>query len=376
VRYKNHSRLPFASSPGDDAHRACPQTRRRVCVDFGPSASTPPIPVQRFQWLVLGPLKVFVFKNVIVYRLGPAWSVSLEQLEAALQPAQFVECSLSQEKAVGWVPPRGQENGALVESVGGQWLLKLMLESKVVPSSVINRKTKERVAEIEAATGRKPGKKETKEIKEDARLALLPMAFTKQGSVLVWIDADARLLMIDAGSQGRADEVMTCLAKSVDGLGAVLVQTTISPVAAMSDWLLSQEPPAGFSVDRECELKAGDDSKAVVRYSRHALDIEEVQQHITNGKLPTRLALTWEGRISFVLTEGLQIKKLAFVEGVFQDDASSSKDDRFDADAAIATGEIRKLIPDLLEALGGEMPIGVAAAPKVLSAEELAEAPF
>ena len=311
----------------------------------------------------------------MVYRLGPAWSVSLEQLEAALQPARFVECSLSQERAVGWVPPRGQENGALVESVGGQWLLKLMLESKVVPSSVINRKTRERLAEIEVATGRKPGKKETKEIKEDARLALLPMAFTKQGSVLVWIDADARLLMIDAGSQGKADEVMTCLAKSVDGLCAVLVQTTISPVAAMSDWLLSQEPPAGFNVDRECELKAGDDSKAVVRYSRHALDIEEVQQHITNGKLPTRLALTWEGRVSFVLTEGLQIKKLAFVEGVFQDDASSSKDDRFDADAAIATGEIRKLIPDLLEALGGEIQIGVAA-PKVLSAEPLAEAPF
>ena len=180
----------------------------------------------------------------MVYRLGPAWSFSLEQLEAALQPAQFVECSLSQEKAVGWVPPRGQENGALVESVGGQWLLKLMLENKVVPSSVVNRKTKERLAEIEVATGRKPGKKETKEIKEDARLALLPMAFTKQGSVLVWIDAAARLLMIDAGSQGKADEVMTCLAKSVDGLGAVLVQTTISPVAAMSDWLLSQEPPA------------------------------------------------------------------------------------------------------------------------------------
>ena len=311
----------------------------------------------------------------MVYRLGPAWSVSLEQLEAALQPAQFVECSLSQEKAVGWVPPRGQENGALVESVGGQWLLKLMLESKVVPSSVINRKTKERVAEIEASTGRKPGKKETREIKEDARLALLPMAFTKQGSVLVWIDPDARLLMIDASSQGKADEVMTCLSKSVDGLGAMPVQTAISPAAAMSDWLLSQEPPASFTVDRECELKAGDDSKAVVRYSRHALDIEEVQQHITNGKVPTRLALTWEGRVTFVLTEGLQIKKLAFVEGVFQDDASSSKDDRFDADAAIATGEIRKLIPDLLEALGGEMQIGVDA-PKVLSAEVLAEAPF
>lgn len=297
----------------------------------------------------------------MVYRIAPAWAISIEQLEKNLESERFVECGATQEKSVGWTAPRGEAHGVLVESIGGQWLLKLMLESKVVPGSVIARKTKERAAQIEAATGRKPGKKETKELKDEARLALLPMAFTKQGSVLVWIDPKARLLVIDAASQGKADEVMTCLAKAAEGLGAMLLQTTISPVAAMSDWLLSQEPPADFSVDRECELKAGDDSKAVVRYSRHALDIEEVQQHIRNGKLPTRLAMTWKGRLSFLLTETFQIKKLSFVEGVFQDDPSASKADRFDADAAIATGEIRMLIPDLLDALGGELVMNAAA---------------
>ncbi|MEO6018119.1 MAG: recombination-associated protein RdgC [Polaromonas sp.] len=301
-----------------------------------------------------------MFKNVMVYRMAPGWSFTLEQLEARLQEAPFVECGLTQEKSVGWTSPRGDVHGALVESIGGQWILKLMMESKAVPGSVITRKVKERVAQIELATGRKPGKKEIRDLKDETRLDLLPMAFTKQGAVLVWIDPEAHLLVIDAASQGKADEVLTSLAKAMEGLGAMLLQTTISPVAAMSDWLLSQEPPAGFTVDRECELKAADDSKAVVRYSRHALDIEEVQQHISAGKLPTRLAMTWEGRVSFLLTETLQIKKLQFVEGVFQDDASVGKDDRFDADAAIATGEIRKLIPDLLEALGGEMAIGTA----------------
>ena len=306
----------------------------------------------------------------MVYRIGPAWTTSLDQLEANLQTARFVECGLTQEKSVGWTPPRGDDNGPLAESVDGQWLLRLMMESKAVPASVINRKMKERIAQIEATTGRKPGKKESKELKEEAKLDLLPMAFTKQGATLVWIDPAARLLVIDAGSQGRADEVLTALAKAMEGLGAMLIQTTISPVAAMSDWLLTLEPPAGFSVDRECELKAGDDSKAVVRYSRHALDIEELQQHISNGKLPTRLALTWQGRVSFMLTDNLQIKKVAFVEGVFADGASSAdgKDDRFDADAAIATGEIRQLITDLLDVLGGEMEIGAAASPDAMQA--------
>jgi recombination associated protein RdgC len=316
-----------------------------------------------------------MFKNVLVYRIGSAWAMSLEQLEAQLQTAVFVECGLSQERAVGWVPPRGEANGPLVESVGGQWLLKLMTESKVVPGSVIARKTKERAAEIEKATGRKPGKKEVKDLKDEARLSLLPMAFTKISSTTVWVDPEARLLMIDAASQGKADEVLTQLAKAMEGLGAMPVQTATSPAAAMSDWLLTQEPPAGFSIDRECELKASDDSKAVVRYARHALDIDEVQQHISHGKLPTRLAMTWEGRVSFLLTEALQIKKVAFVDGVFQDDGASSKDDRFDADAAIATGEIRQLIPDLLAALGGEVTIGEAAALGAAPAPSVATTP-
>ncbi|TAG36991.1 MAG: recombination-associated protein RdgC [Polaromonas sp.] len=301
-----------------------------------------------------------MFKNVTIYRIGPAWAMSLEQLEANLQAAPFVECGLTQEKSVGWTPPRGEVNGAFVESIGGQWLLRLMLESKAVPASVINRKVKERATQIEVTTGRKPGKKETRNLKDEARLELLPMAFTKQGAVLVWIDPVARLLVLDAASQGKADAALTALSTAMEGLGAMLLQTHIAPVTAMSDWLLSQEPPAGFSIDRECELKAADDSKAVVRYAHHALDIEEVQQHITQGKRPSRLALTWQGRVSFMLTGTLQIKKLQFVEGVFQDDASVGKDDRFDADAAIATGEIRQLIADLLASLGGEMVAGAA----------------
>ena len=294
-----------------------------------------------------------MFKNMIVYRVGPEWSATVAQIEESLDAGRFVECGSTQEKSIGWVEPRGEANGPLVESVGGQLILKLMIETRSLPGSVVTRRTKERVALIEATTGRKPGKKETRDIKDDIRLELLPLAFTKQTSIGIWIDPKARLLVIDAASQARTDDVVTMLVKSLDGLSLALLNTKVSPTAAMSDWLISQEAPAGFSVDRECELKAADESKAVVRYARHPLDNEEVRQHVQSGKLPTRLALTWDSRVSFVLTERLQIKKLAFLDVVF-DGASTGKDDGFDADTAIATGELRKLLPDLLEALGGE----------------------
>jgi recombination associated protein RdgC len=298
-----------------------------------------------------------VFKNVLIYRIAPTWTADLELIEAGLEASRYVECGASQEKAVGWTEPRGEENGLLAESVAGQIVLKLMVEVKAVPSSVVNRKAKEQLATIEAQTGRKPGKRETKEIKEDIKLSLMPLAFTKLSSVLVWIDAKAQLLTVGASSTAKADEVITYLVKCLDGFSVMPLNTQTSSAVAMADWLATQAPPAGFTIDRECELKSPDESKAVVRYSRHPLDIEEVSAHIISGKVPTKLALTWMDRVSFVLTDALQIKKIAFLDGVF-DGTSQEKEDGFDADAAIATGELRQLIPELLAALGGEMPIG------------------
>ena len=295
-----------------------------------------------------------MFKNLMVYRIDAGWQPSFAQMQDSLEAERFVPCGASQEKAIGWVEPRGEAHAPLVEVVAGQLILKLKIETKSVPTSVVNRKAKERSSQIEATTGRKPGKKEMREIKDDVKLSLMPMAFTKEASIWVWIDPEAQFLMLDVGSQAKADEVVTLLAKSFAGLGMKLLNTQMSPQASMSSWLLEQEPPACLTVDRECELKAADESKAVVRYVRHALDTEEVKQHIAAGKLPTRLALTWDSRVSFVLTEALQLKKLTFLDSVFEG-TSSEKDEGFDADVAIATGELRKLLPDLLEALGGEV---------------------
>ncbi|MNY52687.1 Recombination-associated protein RdgC [compost metagenome] len=70
--------------------------------------------------------------------------------------------------------------------------------------------------------------------------------------------------------------------------------------------------------------------------------------------------MSWEGRVGFVLTESMQLKKLAFLEGVF-DDRADDGESGFDTDVALTTGELSKLIPELIEALSGEMAFGAAA---------------
>ena len=317
-----------------------------------------------------------MFKNLIIYRISnaqPHWQASIEE---SLTKAAFTECGPTQEKSIGWVPPRGEAHGALVEAIGGHWILRFMSEVKKIPSQVLQRRVDEKAARIEQETGRKPGKKERRELKDEAKLDLLPMAFTKQGATWVWIDPKSNTLVVDANSQSRADEIVSLLVELLPGLAVSLLDTQTSPQHAMGHWLREQEPPTGFSIDRECELKSADESKATVKYGRHPLDIEEVQAHITAGKLPTKLAMSWDDRVSFVLTEGLQLKKVAFLDTVFE--VQAQDDGGFDADVAIATGELSKLIPDLIEALGGEgrTELGGAAPAAQVATEDSAAAEY
>ena len=293
-----------------------------------------------------------MLKNLIIYRISESWQPDWAQLDAALAKQPFTECGATQEKSVGWVPPRGEEHGAMVESVGGQWIARLMTEAKMLPTSVLNRSLGEELDHIEKTEGRKPGRKEKLELKDECRLDLLPMAFTKQGGTWVWIDPIHALLMIDTTSQSRADEIVTLLVEAAPGFAVSLLDTQTSPQGAMAAWLHSHDAPAGFSIDRECELKSDDESKAIVKYGRHPLDIDEIREHIDQGKLPTKLALTWDDRVSFVLTKGLQLRKIAILDVVME--GQSQDDAGFDADVAIATGELSQLIPDLVQALGGE----------------------
>ncbi len=293
-----------------------------------------------------------MFKNLTIFRVVPEWQANLAKAIEQAERKQFVECGASQQKSMGWVAPRA-EHGALVESVGGQWIMKVMIEKKSVPASALNKKTDARMKKIEEQTGRKPKRKE---IKDEVLRELLPQAFPKSETVVVWLDPKNRLVSIDVGSTSKADDITTLMVDTFDGFGLTMIQTNLSAATSMSGWLREREAPAGFTIDRDCQLKATDEGKSAVTYAKHGLDIEEVRLHLEQGKLPTKLAMTWDERISFVLTDAMLVKKLHFGDVVFEKPKAGG-DDGFDANAAIATGELSKLIPDLIEALGGEATV-------------------
>ncbi len=293
------------------------------------------------------------FKNLQIYRLPAPWAFTPEQLEAALAPQSFVPANSNELLRQGWDSPRG--NGTLVHVVNKQMLILLGTEKKLLPGSVINQVAKARAAELEEAQGFAPGKKAMKELKERVADELLPRAFSIRSNVWTWIDPVNGWLVVDAASPAKADDVIKLLLKAVDRMPLESLRVQRSPVAVMTAWLETDEAPVGFTVDQDTELRATGESKAAVRYVKHTLEVDDIRRHIAAGKQCTRLAMTWNDKISFVLTESLAIKGIKPLDVIKESDTSTRNDEeRFDNDMMLMTGELAKLMTDLVEALGGE----------------------
>lgn len=294
------------------------------------------------------------FKNLQLYRVPENWGLTADDLAGQLKQHSFQPAGRFALESRGWIPPRGDDQ--LVYALNRQWLIALGVEQKLLPASVIRQTVKERAAELEAKVGRKLGRKELRDLKEDTVGELLPRAFSRYRATFAWIDPVAGWLAIDAASPKKLEEVVESLRRSLDEFPITPLQTEVSPATAMTEWLLAGEGPRGFTIDQDCELRSQQDARSTVRYTRHTLDAGEIRNHITQGKQPSRLALTWQDRLSFVLTDKLEVKKLAFLDAVKSEAGADqdSQEEQLDADFALMTGQLGHFLPDLLAELGGE----------------------
>ena len=307
-----------------------------------------------------------MFKNATLFRISPDFALpDLADVQEAFSRLKYVPCGPQQEYSLGWVPPRGKATDPLVEPVAGGLIMRLRSESRPIPASAIKQVVDAAIEKHKQETGHeRVGAKMKKMFREEAVISLQPRAFSRYSDTLLWIDAKNKFLVVDAASFSRSDTVITFLIESLAALPVppeILVrplQTMMSATAAMAHWLVSTEAPNQFTVDRDCELKTPDEQKSSVRYSNHTLEIDQVAEHIRSGKVPKKLAMTWNDRVSLVLFHTGQVSKIKLHLVVLDGVDGSGDDDEFDTDAAIITGELSALIPDLINALGGELAEG------------------
>jgi recombination associated protein RdgC len=299
------------------------------------------------------------FKNLIVFRLASDWVLSPGELEEQLSYRPLQACSGYDMQTVGWVYPGPQER--MVHTLERHMLIALGVDQKLLPASVVNQVTQEKAAAIATEQGYPVGRRQMRELKDKVADELRARAFTRRSMTRAWIDRDHGLLVVDAAAPAKAEEVVATLRDTISGFSAHLLETEKSPSVSMGAWLMFGDAPGRFQIENDLELQAISDTKSAVRYVRHPLDGKEVQKHISEGKTPTKLGMSWNDRVAFMLNADMQIKRVQFLDMVkdraeqHADAPDGGDEERFDIDFALMAGTLSQMLKELIDELGGEI---------------------
>jgi recombination associated protein RdgC len=297
------------------------------------------------------------FKNLRAYRLTSPFDLSPEQLGDQLKPCSFKPCAKSQALSVGWVPPLGEDSEELVHAAGGRFLLKMKREEKLLPATVVREQLEERVADIQAAQGRKVYRKERLSLKDEIVQDCLPRAFSRSSHVYAYIDTRANWVLVDAASAARAEELLNLMRECIGSFPVLLPQVNNAPASTMTGWLVHRSLPEDVVLGEECELREPGEEGGVVRCRGVDLLSEEVETHLHAGKQVSRLSLAWEDRLTLVLAEDLVLRRLKFSDQLMKENEDIPEADnaaRLDADFALMSDALTALQERVIGLFGGE----------------------
>lgn len=292
------------------------------------------------------------FKNLYLLRLGDTFTADADQLQDALAHKPFLGCGKEQREASGWVSPFGRHSEQLIHAANGYWLLTMAHQERLLPSAVIREELEERVAALEGKEARKLSKREKKDLREQIEFELLPQAFTRTRKMDAWLDLQQHWMVINTSSASQAERLTKLLRTTLDSLPVTPPKTSSHPAELMTQWLTQGKLPVPFTLGEDCELRSQGDDKSVAVFKRHELATEEVHSNLAAGKVVSKLGLIWDNKISFVLTDELQLRRVKFLdvleENVQQADPQSAAE-QLDIEFSLMTGEVTALLNDLMQ---------------------------
>ena len=294
------------------------------------------------------------FRNLTFFRFPTTLAKTLDDLDARLEECKLKPVGPSELMSRGFISPFGRDGATMSHRVGDAIWITLGGEDRLLPSAVINDQLGRKLAEIEEKEGRRLGGRARKRLKEDIVLELLPRAFVRPVRCSATLDLEHGFIAVDTSSRKTAENLVSELRHALGSFPALPLNAEASVRVILTGWLAGEPLPPGLSLGDECELKDPVDGGAVVRCSRHELQVDEIRQHLEAGKQVTRLALVLDDHVGFVLGEDLVLRKLKFLDGAVDQLEGSEADGvaaELDARFALMSGELKRLFAVLEPAL-------------------------
>lgn len=289
-------------------------------------------------------------KSAVVFRY-PA-SQDLSGLEQALSGMPLKPVGPQEMTSHGFLPVLENESDQMLREVSGIISFRAAKQERVLPSAVVNTLLADRISKIKQAEGREPRGKAKKALKEEIILELLPKAFVRQSSLLGYFDTTRHLLVVGTGSVSAAEAIGSMIRQAVGSFPALPVTYKTPLSDQMTSWLQDESAvPEKWLVGDNCHLADPAEKKISVRCSGLDLSSEEVLAHVEQGMKVKSVALSFDGRLGFSLSEDGVIKSIKLLEGV-EPEPSDSPEADYDASILLLAAELGALLDDASAQLG------------------------
>jgi recombination associated protein RdgC len=291
-----------------------------------------------------------LFKNARVYQLSTPFELEGLALHEQIKGRAFRGCGPLEAATMGWTPPLGPQAELLVHTAKDHLLVSARRQERLLPAAVVSEAVAERVAELEQQEGRDVSRRERGQLKDALLAEMLPQAFTRSRVIRALIDPQSSRVIVDAASDKMAEEVLSLLRECLGTLPAVPLAST-SAAEHFTRWVLSGDPPAGFTLEDQCELRDPGDKGTVVRCRGVDLGSAEVRAHIDTGMQVAAVGLNWQDALSLVLADDLSLKRLRFEDELIEQAMDGAEDEdpalRFEAEMLLVSTQLRGLIDRL-----------------------------
>lgn len=296
------------------------------------------------------------FKNIRLYQLSQPLQYDAQALHGQLATKRSAPCPKVSPHHIGWTAPiqtqqADQNDALLVHGANGYLLICLLIDERLLPSSVVKQTVYAKIAEMEQQQDRKVSRREKLGLQDETYFSLLPKAFTKQTRLYAYIDTKHQHMLIDVANKKQVELFLACWHDTVTEV-KLTQQPLTPPVTKLTHWVQHDNLPHQLTTLDNIVLRQARNSKTVVRCQNQDVFAEEIQGFLQHDYQVVQLGLQWADKVSFTLKEDGSIGSVRFLELIQEtalDINTETVEQRFDADFVIMTETLSQLVQMLLE---------------------------
>ena len=299
-----------------------------------------------------------MFSSFRFYKIASLWPADEMSLHQALSEVSFKPCGTFSENSFGFVPPVATEDELLCRHLAGCDLLTMRAQARVLPTAVVKEHVQERADAFEQRTGRKPSRKETRDLKDEVYAELLPKTLLKSDLIGAFYIHKEQVLAIATPTASIAETVLDKLREALGSLQATPLEFKHS-IRELLDQVFYKRGPDELLPGRECRMKDPGEPKSSVNWLDMDLSDSSVRAHVKAGLVVDRLAVQFDTAAKFTVDEEIVIRKFK-IEGIEALDEivgeSEPEEDpllRHDAEFTLQSGTVTRVIECFKQNLGG-----------------------